>query len=136
MSQRLENQLLILWPSAKPGGYWTVRRGRRFGYVASIGLPNHESPFISHFSPITSHGRASGLARVVFLSRLKLNPVPCRLDLPPPALRVGDIAKEKFRTSPKIQYNAQPEAAYRCSEPTTKVRFSFSLERLAIVEPG
>jgi hypothetical protein len=97
-------------------------------------ITNHLSS--SHFSPITSHGRASGLARVVFLSRLKLNPVPCRLDLPPPALRVGDIAKEKFRTSPKIQYNAQPEAASRCSEPTTKVRFSFSLERLAIVEPA
>jgi hypothetical protein len=50
-----------LWPSAKPGGYWPVRRGRRFVYVGSIGY-QRESPFTSHFSPITSHGRASGLA--------------------------------------------------------------------------
>src|SRR5260221_14011730 len=35
-----------------------------------------------------------------------------------------------------IQYKAQPEAAYRCAEPTTKVRFSFSLERFAIIEPA
>jgi hypothetical protein len=35
-----------------------------------------------------------------------------------------------------IQYKAQPEAAYRCSEPTTKVRFSFSLERFATIEPA
>jgi hypothetical protein len=35
----------------------TVRRGRRFAYVASM-----ELPITNHFSPITSHGRDSGLA--------------------------------------------------------------------------
>jgi hypothetical protein len=63
----------------KPSGYWTVRRIRRFGYVASIGLPitnlsdivprlrracgttsDYLSPITNHFSP--SHGRASGQA--------------------------------------------------------------------------
>jgi hypothetical protein len=37
-----------LWRSVKPVGYWTVPRGQRFGYVASIGLP-----ITNHFSPIT-----------------------------------------------------------------------------------
>jgi len=63
----LESVLLTLWRSAKPGGYWTVRRGRRFGDVASIGLPitNHPfdalrllraglSPLTFHVSPIPS----------------------------------------------------------------------------------
>jgi hypothetical protein len=38
--------------SAKLAGYWTVRRRRRFGYVASIGLTitNRQSPFTDHFS--------------------------------------------------------------------------------------
>jgi hypothetical protein len=69
-----------LWPSAKPSGYWTVRRIRRFGYVASIGLlitlrranaclhrarrdaqgvlfTFHRSPplLTSHFSLLTNH---------------------------------------------------------------------------------
>src|SRR5260221_14678976 len=35
-----------------------------------------------------------------------------------------------------MQYKRQPEAAYPCAEPTTKVRFSFSLERFAIIEPA
>jgi len=55
--------VLTLWPSAKPRGYWTVRRGRRFGYVFSNGLPTRTvrhslgdfgSPFsFFHQSPIT-----------------------------------------------------------------------------------
>jgi hypothetical protein len=65
-------------------GYWTVRRGRRFGYVASIAFPitNHFSPIrraslaqarASHLSlftcpqspnlsHLTNHGRACGQA--------------------------------------------------------------------------
>jgi len=35
-----------------------------------------------------------------------------------------------------MRYKAQPEAAYRCSEPTPKLRFSFSLQRFAIIEPA
>ena len=78
----------FLWRSAKPVGYWTVRRGCRFGYVASMGFPitNHPfealrllraglSLFTFHLSPIphpltnhqsllTSHGRASGLGAI------------------------------------------------------------------------
>jgi len=57
----------------KPSGYWTVRKIRRFGYVASIGLPitnlsdivpclrdDVRLPFTNHQSLLTSHGRASG----------------------------------------------------------------------------
>jgi hypothetical protein len=40
--------VLTLCRSAKPVGYWTVQRGRRFGHVASIGLP-----ITNLFSPIT-----------------------------------------------------------------------------------
>jgi hypothetical protein len=67
MPQPLENQLCCPLAIGKPSGYWTVRRSRRFVYVASIGLP-----ITNYFSPITSlsdiafatsdHGRDSGLA--------------------------------------------------------------------------
>jgi hypothetical protein len=75
MRQRLKNQLLILWPSAKPGGY------SRSGEVAALvmllrldcqsRITNHFStfhlslftnPLLSHQSLLTSHGRDSGLA--------------------------------------------------------------------------
>jgi hypothetical protein len=48
--------MITLWRSAKPVRLITVRRGRRFGYVASIGLP-----ITNHFSPLTSDSRTSGL---------------------------------------------------------------------------
>jgi hypothetical protein len=54
------------------------------------------SPLTSHFSLLTSHGRASGLPRVVLLLQLHLNLVADGLDLPPFPLPSPDqIAKEK-----------------------------------------
>jgi hypothetical protein len=55
--------MLTLGPLAKTSGYWTIRRGRRFGYVAWIGLPITNTSqrftfdffFTFHLSPITSH---------------------------------------------------------------------------------
>jgi len=58
------------------------------------------------------------------------------VDFPPfPFPAPDEFANEKFKTGPTIQEKAQPEATYGCSEPATKVRFSFSLLRFAIIEP-
>ncbi|MBV8329960.1 MAG: hypothetical protein JOZ61_05780 [Verrucomicrobia bacterium] len=51
--------MLTLWPPAKPGDYWTVRRDRRFGYRNDCG---------GGFRPVDAHragSRASGRIVVV-----------------------------------------------------------------------
>jgi hypothetical protein len=81
MPQHLENQLCCPLAIGKPSGYWTVRRIRRFGYGASIGLPitnlsdivprlrvdvrlpftNHQS-LLTHSTRFACSGRASHLS--------------------------------------------------------------------------
>ena len=54
-------------------GYWTVRRGRRVGHIASIGLP-----ITNHFSPIIHSTRYAYPAQASHLSPFT-NPLPLSL---------------------------------------------------------
>jgi hypothetical protein len=86
--------------AASAFGVSTLRRDN-----ACSGQVSH-LPF--HIALATSdHGRASGLARVALLFQPNLNPIPDRLNLLPfPLSPTDEIAKWKFRTSPR--YNIRP----------------------------
>jgi hypothetical protein len=69
-------------------------------------------PITNHQSLLTSHGRDSGLTRMVLLRRFKPNLLPYRLDLPPLPLSPADeIPNEKPLQSRNQRHGQDKENA-------------------------